>query len=199
MKQEVVPSDSRYIPMTQQRWCCVPTCFSMIMYRHGIPLVSQEELGYHLGLILPKDELINYWNARTGIKPPGGYGTRIFIDKFSPNKVFAKLEIPLEMVFHSIDNFKTLDKFKKYLSTIESGEKDVIACFGFGTLHDRSYRGGHAAIIDRVSIETGDIRIIDPLYEMPKWQIHKISKLKSAMQAQGSKIMGGFWEIISYK
>jgi hypothetical protein len=199
MKKEIVPSDSRYIPMTQQRWCCVPACFWMIMYRHGIPLVPQEELGYHLGLILPKDALANYWNARTGMKPPSGYGTRIFMPRYNPNKVFVKLDIPLKMIYHPINKFKDLHEFKMYLASIEPGGKDVIACFNYGVLHDGNYEGGHVMVIDRVSLADDEIRTIDPLYEMPKWQIHKISKLKEAMEAHGPNTMAGFWEIISYK
>ncbi len=52
---EIVPKDSRYIPFSQQPYCCVPTSIQMVMYRHNIPLVPAEELGYHLGLTVPKD------------------------------------------------------------------------------------------------------------------------------------------------
>lgn len=48
----IVPLDTRYVPLTQQKWCCVPTCFQVVMLRHNIPLVPAEVIGYHMGLIV---------------------------------------------------------------------------------------------------------------------------------------------------
>jgi hypothetical protein len=52
--KEIVPSDSRYVPLTQQKWCCVPTCIQMVMIKQGIPLQPAELIGYELGLIVPE-------------------------------------------------------------------------------------------------------------------------------------------------
>lgn len=35
----VVPAGTRYVALTQQRWCCAPTGVQMVMLRRGIPLV----------------------------------------------------------------------------------------------------------------------------------------------------------------
>jgi len=192
--KEIVPRDSRYVPITQQRWCCVPACVSMIMYRHKIPLVYQEELGYHLGLIMPKDELKNYWNARTGLRPPAGYGTQIFKKEYYPDVAFKKLKIPLKMIFHPVDGYKSAEEFKKYLESVEKEDKDVAVCFDYGKMYNHIYVGGHVSLIDRVDFEKDEVRLIDPLYEVPKWRIVKISKLIKAMQFHTSANMGGFWE-----
>ena len=94
---EIIPKDSRYVPLTQQNWCCVPTCIQMIMLKHEVPLLAAEFLGYHLGLIVPEQELKYFWNARTGKRPSSGWGTQIGNQKYEPNLVFEKLNIPLKM------------------------------------------------------------------------------------------------------
>lgn len=50
--KNIIPKDTRYIPFTQQKSCCVPTSISIIMYKRNIPLIPQEVLGYYLGLIV---------------------------------------------------------------------------------------------------------------------------------------------------
>jgi len=193
---EIIPKNSRYIPMTQQRWCCVPTCILMIMYRHGISLITQEELGWYLGLIMPKEETKNYWNARTGPRPPAGYGTQIFKKEFYPDVAFKKLKIPLKMVFHPVDEYKDTKDLEEYLKSIEKDDKDVAVCFDYGKLHDHRYVGGHICLIDRADLQKGEVRLVDPLYEVPKWRTDKISKIFEAMKYHGSKNMGGIWEFI---
>lgn len=84
-------ANSRYIPLTQQPYCCVPACFQMIMYRHGIPLVPQEELAYELGLIVPEKDTYLFGKVRSGEKPSSGWGTQIQKDEYDPNKVFKSL------------------------------------------------------------------------------------------------------------
>ena len=66
----VVPEDSRYVPLTQQRSCCAPTCIQMIMYKNGIPLKPAEEIGYHMGLTVSLDAECLFYNARTSATPP---------------------------------------------------------------------------------------------------------------------------------
>jgi len=181
----------RYIPITQQRWCCVPACISMIMYRHGIPLIAQEELGGYLGLIVPKDQMYLFNKVKTGPKPAGGYGTRIFKKQYYPDEAFKKLNIPLCMIYHSIDKFQSENELKDMLERIEKEDKDAILCFDYGILHDHSHRGGHAVVFDRMI--DGEVRIVDPWIELPKLQTHKIDKLYKAMQKHGKAQMAGVW------
>jgi len=192
---ELTPQDSRYLPITQQRWCCVPACISMIMYKHGIPMIPQEELGHYLGLIVPKDQTFLFYNGKTGPRPKGGYGTRIFEKEFYPDEAFKRLKIPLKMIFHPIDEFNTKEELEKLLKKNEKEEGDAVLCFDYGSLHDHKYVGGHAVIFDRVL--DGQARIVDPWFELPKWQTHDISKLFKAMQKHGKEQMGGVWEFFT--
>lgn len=194
MKQ-ITPSDTRYIPLTQQRYCCVPTCIQIIMLKHNIPLVPAEVIGYEMGLIIPKDELKLFWNARTGPKPPAGYGTQAGKPQYGPNRVFKKLKIPLKMKWSLINKFKNIDEFRDYLSSVERDDKDVLVCYDWGILFDDEYHGGHLCVLDRIYLTKGEVRIIDPEYKASKWRVVKIDKLYEAMKYHGEDKSGGFWEL----
>jgi hypothetical protein len=87
----------------------------MVMLSHNIPLVPSELIGYHMGLVVPKDALKFFWNARTGPRPPAGYGTQAGKPEYGPNAVFKKLNIPLKMSWSLINKFKTLDALRHTL------------------------------------------------------------------------------------
>lgn len=195
MTKDIVPSDSRYIPFTQQSACCVPTCIQMVMYRHNIPLLSVEELGYYLGLIVHPDRARLFYNVRTSEeKPPAGYGTRIYLSEFEPNAVFRKLKIPLNFTKKLINKFGSQKELIVYLQTAESDDKDVLLCFNHGALiDDPSKDWGHVCVFDRI---IGDkIRIIDPSPDQPKWRVISVEKMFNAMKKHGEKRSGGFWEL----
>ena len=113
MKKEITPKDTRYIPLTQQKSCCVPASISIVMYKRGIPLVPQELLGAHLGLIVQKNNKKLFWNVVTGKIPKSGYGTRMHNKKYNINDAFKKLKIPLKATWIHIDNLKTKKEFIK--------------------------------------------------------------------------------------
>ena len=55
-----------YKPIDQKQYCCVPTCVSMILNRRKIPHGTQDEIGYDLGLTVPKEKVHLYTKVRTG-------------------------------------------------------------------------------------------------------------------------------------
>ena len=196
--KEIIPKDSRYIPFVQQRSCCVPTCISMIMYRHGIPLIPQELLGYHLGLTVKRDSTKLFWHPRTGKRPPAGWGTQMYKKQYHPNIVFPKLKIPFKVFFHSVDSFS--DKsFNKFLLETVKKDKDMIVCFDHGNLTGTGKQGGHVCLLDRVYLQKNEVRLIDPSSNWPKWRVVKISRLKKAMEFHGGNRNGGFWEFRKVK
>lgn len=191
----LVPSDSRYVPLTQQRWCCVPTCIQMIMYKHGIPLAPAELIGYYLGLTIPKEELKYFWKGRTGKKPRAGWGTQIYKKEYSPNVAFEKLGIPLRMSLRLINEFPDLQTFSAYLKSVDKSNRDVLVCYDWGTLFNDGHHGGHVCVLDKVYLRRGEMRIIDPEYKAPKWRVIKIKDMFEAMKYHGEKKSGGFWEL----
>lgn len=190
----IVPNDSKYIPLTQQKYCCVPTCVQMVMYRHGIPLIPAEELGDHLGLIVPEEYSKFFWNIRTGEKPKAGYGTRIGEEEFSLNNAFSKLNIPLKVEFKLINEFSDFSEFEKYLLKVDD-ERDYMVCFSWGILYDEEYLGGHVCLLDKVLGDSDKIRLVDPEVKSSKWEVVDMKKLFDAMKKHGVENMAGFWEL----
>ncbi len=163
--------------------------------RHSIPLIPAELIGYYMGLVVPEEELVYFWNGRTGEMPPAGYGTQASKAKYGPNAVFKKLKIPLKMNWSLIDDFPTLNSFYVYLEKISSKDLDVLVCYDWGTLFDADYDGGHVCVLDTVDVRTHVVRIIDPEYKSAKWKTVQIKKLYESMLFHGKAKCAGFWEI----
>ena len=198
---EIVPKDSRYIPFSQQPYCCVPTSIQMVMYRHGIPLIPAEELGYYLGLTVPKEASKFFWHVRTGkrlkssFRPIAGYGTQIYERGYEPNKVFKKLGIPLTMELKPIEYFKKFSEFLEYLSILSHHDFDVLMCFHHGTLvNDKTKDNGHVVVLDKIYLKDNTIRFVDPT-RGPKWKIVTMKKMYNAMKAHANGKIAGFWEL----
>lgn len=199
---DIVPKNSRYVPFSQQPYCCVPTSIQMVMYRYGIPLIPAEELGYYLGLTVPKDAAKFFWHMKTGkrrpsnLRPIAGYGTRIYEGKYDPNKVFKKLNIPLTMKLKPLKSFKNFTEFKKYLSRLSQQDFDVLMCFHHGTLaNDPTRDNGHVVVLDRIYPAKEKIRFVDPTRHGPKWQIVTMRKMYEAMKMHPNRKVAGFWEL----
>jgi hypothetical protein len=193
--RKVVPLDSRYIPLTQQKSCCLPTCLQILMMKHKIPLMPAEELGYHLGLIVHPDNAYLFYNVRTSKKKPSaGYGTRIYEPRFEPNKIFQKLHLPMSLIIKPISKFNSSKEVKDHLRSAEADDKDILLCFNHGALIDNASKNwGHFCVFDRLI--GNKIRIIDPSPDQPKWRNVSINKMFNAMRKHGEKRSGGFWEL----
>lgn len=194
-KKNIIPKDTRYVPLTQQSYCCVPTCMQIVMLRHNIPLVSVELMAHYMEVVVPKKEGKLFWNVRTTSKrSKAGYGTRLNED-LTADPMFKKLSIPLRMQWNLIDNFNSVDEIKKYMQESVKANKDVLLCYQYGALFNTNHKGGHVCVLDRIYPKKGEVRFIDPECDVPKWRTVKISKLFKAMRAHGQDKMGGFWEI----
>jgi len=193
--KDVVPKDSRYIPLTQQKSCCVPTCIQMVMLRHDIPLMPAEELGHYIGLVVHPDKAYLFYNVRTSRKkPPAGYGTRIYYPRFKPDKAFKALRLPMSLTIKPISKFNSPKEVEDYLRTAESNNKDILLCFNHGALiDDPSKDWGHICVFDRLI--GNSIRIIDPNPDQPKWRNVSVRKMFQAMRRHGEKRSGGLWEL----
>jgi hypothetical protein len=191
----VTPEDSRYVPLTQQPFCCVPTCIQIVMHKNGIPLLPAEEIGYHLGLVVgPADAHLFYKVRVSDTPPPAGYGTRIYDPQFEPNKAFEKLKIKLSFSIKPISEISSSDDLLNMLQEVEAQNGDALLCFNHGALVDDPSRNwGHVCVFDRV--EDGKIRIIDPSPNHPKWRTVEAAKMLEAMQKHGVQRSAGIWRI----
>lgn len=197
MTKPIAPKDSRYTPFTQQPYCCVPTSMQIIMYKLGVPLVPQEEIGYHLGLTVPPEDKDLFWHVRVSDKPPvaSGYGTQIQKPQFNPNEAFKKLDLPLKFTYDLIDKFSSIDNARIHLKNAEKENRDIIVCFKYGALYDTDQAYGHASVFDHYIDETDEVRLIDPAPRAPKWRVVALQKLFESMKKHGPDNGGGFWEI----
>jgi len=190
----IIPKDTRYLPLTQQKSCCVPASISIVMYKLGLPLLPQELLGYHLGLIVAEEDKPLFWHPRTGKRPLHGYGTQIGLKAYDPNLAFKRLDIQLKMTIHPIDQFKTESKFIAFVTSSIREDKHMLVCFHQGKLSNDDKQGGHVCVIDKIYPHRKIIRLIDPSPNRPKWREVKISLLKKAMELHPTN-GGAFWEL----
>ena len=193
MKYNATPDDSRYIPFTQQKTCCVPTAIAMIMYRQNIPLIPIEELGYHLGLVVSPEDKELFYNARVSEKPPmTGYGTQIQEPEYDPNKVFAKLGVPLMYEKIAPSEIIGEDDFLEKLNRIVDNDQDAIICLDWNIVCDRKRKNncGHVVVFDRII--DGRIRVVDPERNISKWQTYPARKIFEAVRHH-ENYSGGIW------
>ena len=193
--KDITPKDTRYVPLTQQPYCCVPTCIQIIMLRHKIPLQPAELMASYMQVVVSPEKKKLFWNLPSVKKrPPAGYGTRLNED-LTADPMFKKLGIPLRMDFKLIDEFENKEELLKYLHNRIRANKDTIICYDYGALFNTGKHNGHVCVLDRVNKTKGEVRFIDPGDDVPKWRTVKISKLFKAMKNHGKDNMAGCWEI----
>lgn len=187
---------SRYIPITQQKYCCVPACIQMIMYKNLIPLMSQEKIGYALGLTVPEDEAYLFENPRLGEMPVAGWGTQIYKEEFTLDTAFKSLSIPFGVSMRLIDDFSSLDEIIDYLVQNEHSDSDVLVCYNYGVLFDTQSNSGHVNVFDSIDSKKRTVTLVDPEQQVPKCRTVSIDKLYEALVVHGSEKSGGFWRIV---
>ncbi|MGM5488345.1 MAG: hypothetical protein ACQESG_05330 [Nanobdellota archaeon] len=180
----------KYIAMTQQRYCCLPTCLQMILSRRGIPLLEQEEIGIDLGLIVPPEEAENFANVPKGEEPPAGWGTRINLERYSLNSFFRKRSIPLSSEFYEI---KDLEDLRTFITHHLSQGNDRLTAFNYHALYGEP-SAGHASLIE--SIEGDTITLVDPQVGRKRKTVSS-AKLRKATEVHydGESPLGGSWVI----
>lgn len=176
-----------YKPITQMPYCCVPACISMILERRRIKHDSQEEIGYELGLTVPKEKAHLFTKIRTGRKPIAGYGTQVSKKKYSISNFFSKNGINLKEKYYPVERIKDV---KRFITENLTHYHDLIVCFNNKKLHGTG-NYGHVSLIQSINNET--ITLIDPEKDVPKKRKVKLLKLLEAMKYNGIKKRGGFW------
>jgi len=163
----------------------------MVMYKHSIPLVPQEEIAYELGLIVPKKDAYLFAKVRTGKQPSAGWGTQINKPEFAINKVFPELGIPISMQRLTTKDFRSPDELGKLLQDIQSKDGDALLCFDYGKLWSLDFRGGHVCVFN--SVDGNEVTIVDPERNVPKLRTTTLDKLYLAMDFHGEHNSTGVW------
>lgn len=190
---DIAPADSRYVPFTQQAYCCVPTCFQMVMYKLGLPLMPAEVIGYYMGLIVPPESKHLFHNMRVSDKKPlAGYGTRINLPEFEPNMALKNAGIPLSVTQKLISHFHTAATLADELRRVETADSNALLCFNQKALTGNPDKDwGHVVVFDRVFDDK--VRFVDPSPVDPKWRTVSIDVLFGAMTEHGDVRAGGVW------
>ena len=175
-----------YRLIKQKPYCCVPACLSMVLNRRGIKHGSQGEIGYELGLTVPKEEVRRFKKVRTGKKPSSGWGTQVQRKQFSINHYFAIHGIRLR------ESYRAPNRIKDIAATLTADLKrgnDVIACFDHKTLYGKG-KWGHAVVVK--AVDGTAATLLDPHSGIRRVNL---LKLQQAMKAHGVAKRGGLWVI----
>lgn len=183
--------NAKYIPLTQQKYCCVPTCISMIMYRRNIPLIPIESLGYALGLTVPEEDAHLFDKVRTGQRPTAGWGTRIYEPEFEINKVLRSLEIPLRVTVDT--SIGSVDELRQKLQAAQDTDGDALLCFDYGVLWNLDIKGGHVCVFH--GLDGDNMWMIDPERSVPKNRKVSLVQLYKAIDFHGPANSCGVWKV----
>lgn len=189
--------DSRYVPISQKKYHCVPACVQMIMRRHGLDVPSQDLLGFNLGVVIPHEEVSDFNPVRIGAKsdPNVGVGTQLAKPEYDFNTVAKRLGLGLAMTVTPPTDFASPEELTEYLRGAEQHDKDVVVCYDFPTMYQNG-RNGHANLFDKV-LSDEEIRLIEPIvvpeHETSLWRKTDAGLLLRSMTAH-AEWMGGVWE-----
>lgn len=178
-----------YKPIVQLPYTCVPACLTMILNRRKIKHGTQEEIGYELGLVVPKKEAHAFKKVRTGRKPKMGFGTQVAKKQYSLNSFFRKHKIQLKETYFPPEKVKD---FAKFIADNISKSNDVIVCFNNKTLFG-SGDHGHVCVIQGINNDV--VTLFDPERNVSKKRKVKLPDLVNAIKKHGNEKRGGFWVI----
>ena len=191
MKIGITPE---YIPKTEIPYCCVPAVLQMIQGRRGLGFTSQDEIGYQLGLIVPKEKAHLFSKVRTGRMPNTGWGTRTSEKQYSINNYFVKNNLPLKLTICSAQDVENVAEF--VIQNLVK-DNDIIICYNSQLLFGDGDTE-HVSLIQEFDTENNEITIVDPATVVAKIRRAKFSRLIQVLKSYETNRLGGFW-IVSRK
>ena len=186
MKISIIP---KYNLKTEKEYCCVPVVLQMVQERRGLEFSSQEEIGYQLGLIVPKEKAHLFSKVRTGRMPETGWGTQTSKKQYSINNYFIKNNLPLELTIYNVQEIKNVSEF-----VIQNlvNDNDIIICYNVQFLFDDGDIE-HVSLIHEIETENDKLTIVDPAIGVPKVRKTKLSRLIRVLKSHEASMLIGFW------
>ena len=181
----------RYDPITEKPFCCVPAVLQMILTRRGLPCMSQGEIGWELGLLVPPEVKSAFTRVHIGTQPPAGYGTRISNPEYSIENFFNRNRLPLRITRVSPSSYEELTAT---LQDTLDREYDVVICFNSQRLFGDGDRE-HVALVEAFNSAAGRVTLLDPAIGAPKHRTASIDKIFETIQAHDASALGGLWLI----
>lgn len=178
----------KYKKITQKPYCCVGACIEMILNRNNIPNKGQISIACDLGLIVPKEYIKTYPNAKTGEKPEAGFGTQIQKEEYSINSFFQKNDINLKEEYHYITEVNDIKQF-----LLKNKDNDILICCHSATLYgNKEENWGHMILFEDINNDV--ITILDPESKRDYKQI-EIERLANAIAIHKKENSAGFYLI----
>jgi len=186
MKISIIP---KYNLKTEKEYCCVPAVLQMVQERRGFEFSSQEEIGYQLGLIIPKEKAHLFSKVRTGRIPKTGWGTQTSKKQYSINNYFVKNNLPLELTIYNVQEIKNVSEFviQNFMN-----DNDIIICYNSQFLFDDGDIE-HVSLIQEIETENDKLTIIDPAIGVPKLRKTKLTRLIRVLKSHETSMLIGFW------
>ena len=153
--------------------------------------MSQEEIGWELGLIVPPEIKSAFTRVRTGPQPPAGYGTQTSKPEFLFENFFSRNRLPLRIARVSPSSSEELTATLQHAL---DRNNDVVLCFNSQRLFGDGDRE-HVALIEAFNSAAGRMTLVDPAIGAPKHRTASIDKILEAIQTHDAGTMGGLWLI----
>jgi len=163
----------------------------MILARRGLPCMSQEEIGWQIGLLVPPEIESEFTKVRTGPMPPAGYGTQTSKPEFSIEHFFSRNHLPLAVARTSPASLKELIFT---LQTAFDRNNDVVLCFNSRFLFGDGDTE-HAALIEGFDKTTGKAMLVDPAVDSPRRRAAAVDRIFETIQWHSVSPAGGIWII----
>lgn len=181
----------RYDPITEKPYCCVPAVLQMILKRRGLPFMTQDEIGWDLGLIVPPEAASGFTSVRTGPMPRAGYGTRTSNPEFSIESYFDRRGLPLSIMRISP---VSLDELIPIIVAALAQGDDIVLCFNSRVLFgDGDIE--HVSLIEAFAIDSGRVTVVDPAIDAPKRRNTTIADIFKTIRNHDASEIGGLWII----
>lgn len=153
-------------------------------------MLSQAEIAYDLGVILPPDHKHFLPKSHGGSKPKSGWGTRISLKRYSLNSFFRKRGYRLQEQYFPADRFQSEKEFREFLQTNIKRGNDLLICFNAPLLRGIDGSWGHATLIENIEEEFVLLQDPDPDEKL----VRKVL-LRDLLKAAQQHYKGGVWVI----
>lgn len=183
----------RYDHIAEKPYCCVPAVLQMIQARRGLLSMSQDEIGWELGLIVPPESKSEFIKVRTGPKPQAGYGTQTSKPEFSIENYFVRNHLPL---FFTRVRAASITKLGSIIGSALNQDNDIVLClnslhlFGDGDLE-------HVFLIEEYNSSIDQVTVVDPAIEAPGHRVTTLDSIFETIQNHNVSTLGGLWIISS--
>jgi hypothetical protein len=177
----------RYNLKTEKEYCCVPAVLQMIQERRGLKSTSQDEIGYQLGLTVPKEKVHLFSKVRTGRMPKTGWGTQTSKKQYSINNYFITNNLPLKLTFYNIE---AIDNVSDFIIQNIMNDNDIIIRYNSQLLWGNGDTD-HVSLIQE--IENKELAIVDPAIGVPKIRKIRLSQLIHVLKSYDASNQCSFW------